>query len=376
MATVAIVGAGPAGASAGYRLASSGHEVTLVDRADFPRPKTCGDWITQGAVTALAESGLLPAELAASAAAEHAVIGSSLLAAPNGVTSEVEDAEKAYCIPRLVFDDILFRRAERAGCGFLKQDVRDLPAERQRSLRAFDHVVDARGVYAGVANCVALRSYWTVDTESLETGLGSTVRIFTDDVFRRGYGWVFPVAREGERTRFNVGVGMWKADSRSPGRTVADYYKKFVAENPTMRAILERGGEGGAPRGYSLAVADGQSRAAEDGILKIGDAANLTDPFTGEGIANAIRSGFLVAEAIDTASDPAEAGRQWQRLYEETFSRDLRAARAVRTLLVTTPAKNAAMWLLKRRPRLAERFHACLAGAFPWADLLSWSSLR
>lgn len=133
MATVAIVGAGPAGASAGYRLASSGHEVTLVDRADFPRPKTCGDWITQGAVTALAESGLLPAELAASAAAEHAVIGSSLLAAPNGVTSEVEDAEKAYCIPRLVFDDILFRRAERAGCGFLKQDVRDLPAERQRS---------------------------------------------------------------------------------------------------------------------------------------------------------------------------------------------------------------------------------------------------
>ena len=376
MATVAIVGAGPAGASAGFRLASMDHAVTLFDRAEFPRPKTCGDWITQGALRALEESGLPTSELLASAGAEHAVVTESLLAAPNGNASEVTSADAACCIPRRVFDDILFRRAVGAGCRFVRQDVRDLAAERRTSLKEFDHVVDARGVYAGVPNCVALRGYVAADTAALEPGLSSSVRIYADPVFRRGYGWVFPVAREGDRTRFNVGVGMWKADSRPPERTVAHYYERFVAGNPAMRALHDAGGYSTPPRGYSLAVADGRSRVVEDGVLKIGDAANLTDPLTGEGIANAIRSGFLVAEAIDSARSPVDAEERWRRQYADHFTRDLRAARLVRTLLEGTAAKNAAMWLLKRRPRFAERFHACLAGAYPWADLLSLSSLR
>ena len=58
MRTTTIVGAGPAGASAGFWLASRGHAVTLVDRAAFPRSKTCGDWIAQGSLAALAEMGL------------------------------------------------------------------------------------------------------------------------------------------------------------------------------------------------------------------------------------------------------------------------------------------------------------------------------
>lgn len=378
MATVAIVGAGPAGASAGYRLASDGHAVTLFDRAEFPRPKTCGDWITQGAIRALSVSGLTPSDLETAAADQHATIGASLLAAPNGATSEVKDAEKAYCIPRLVFDDILFQRAVRAGCLFVKRDVRDLAGEGRALLGEFDHVVDARGVYAGAANCVALRGYWTTEAGGLEPDLLSTVRLYADETFRRGYGWIFPVTREGDRVCFNVGVGMWKADSRAPGGTVADYYRKFVAENPTMQALSTAGAEKAPPRGYSLAVADGRNRVAESGVLKIGDAANLTDPLTGEGIANAIRSGFLVAEAIEwaaAAGEPSRAEEAWKRRYREAFARDLQAARVVRALLVGTRAKNGAMWLMKKRPAFAERFHATLAGASPWADLLSWSSL-
>jgi flavin-dependent dehydrogenase len=378
MATVAIVGSGPAGASAAYRLASHGHAVTLFDRAEFPRPKVCGDWITQGAIRALSESGLTPSDLEGGAADQHATIQASLLAAPNGATSEVMDAEKAYCIPRVVFDDILHRRAVRAGCRFVRRDIRDLAAERRESLGAFDHVVDARGVYAGVANCVALRGYWTTKAAGLEPGLLSTVRIYADETFRRGYGWIFPVAREGGRVRFNVGVGMWKADSRAPGGTVADYYRKFVAENTTMRNLSALGAVKTRPRGYSLAVADGRSEVVEGGVLKIGDAANLTDPLTGEGIANAIRSGFLVAEAIDfaaAAGEPSRAEEAWRHRYRESFARDLQAARIVRALLVGTRAKNGAMWLMQRRPAFAERFHASLAGVFPWADLLSPSSL-
>jgi flavin-dependent dehydrogenase len=378
MAKVAIVGAGPAGASAGFGLASKGHDVVLFDRAEFPRPKTCGDWITQGALRALAASGLSPKDLEAESAGQHAVVDRSLLAAPNGDTSEVPDDEKALCIPRLVFDDVLVRRAVRAGCRLERRDVRDLAAERREALAGFDHLVDARGVYAGSPNCVALRAYWTAEAAGLEPGLESSVRIYADDVFRRGYGWVFPVAREGDRVRFNVGVGMWKADSRPPGGTVADYWTRFVEQNPAMRALAAAAVEKAPPRGYSLAVADGRNRLVEDGVLKIGDAANLTDPLTGEGIANAVRSGFSVAEAIDStaaAGEPARAAAAWQEVFRREFAPDLRAARLVRALLVRTAFKNGAMWLMKKRPAFAERFHASLAGAFPWADLLSWSSL-
>ena len=374
MATVAIVGAGPAGASAGYHLASRGHRVTLLDRAAFPRPKVCGDWIAEGSVETLAASGLLPDELEA-AAPEHAALSGSRVASPRGETSEVRHSRRAYCIPRLVFDDILLRRALRAGCTFEREDVRDLRPGQGRRLDGFDHVMDARGVYAGRANCVALRAYWTVDVEGLDPSWASTVHFFADDVFRRGYGWVFPVAREGARVRFNLGVGLWKADSRGPGRNVAAFWEKFVAGNPMVRALEPRAVDKARPQGHHVAVAEWANRVSGGGVLRIGDAANLTDPLTGEGIANALRSGALAAEAIHRAADAAEAERAWQGFYETEFAPDLRAALVVRALLVGTRAKNAALWLMKRRPAFAERFHASLAGAHPWRDLLSVRAL-
>jgi flavin-dependent dehydrogenase len=374
MARVAIVGAGPAGSVAGHRLATRGHAVTLFDRAAFPRPKTCGDWIAEGAIDALASSGLGPEELTR-AASEYAVLTGSLLGSPRGETSEVRHSRKAYCIPRLVFDDILFRRARGAGCEFVRQEVRDLRPGHRGVLDEFDHVIDARGVRGGAPNGVALRAYWTVNAAQLPPAVKSTVQLFADDVFRRGYGWIFPVATTGDRLRLNVGVGMWKADSRGPGRNVAAYYEKFVSTHAAMRELSRHVLEKSRPQGYHVAMAEWRNRVAGDGVLRVGDAANLTDPLTGEGIANAVRSGLLVADAIDSARSAPEAERAWQRLYETVFARDLRAALAVRMLLASTRGKNAAMWLMKRRPGLAERFHASLAGAHPWHRLLSLNAL-
>ena len=65
MARIAVVGAGPSGCSAGYHLARSGHHVTLIDRAVFPRDKTCGDVVSFGAQQALSAMGLYPAQLEA-----------------------------------------------------------------------------------------------------------------------------------------------------------------------------------------------------------------------------------------------------------------------------------------------------------------------
>ena len=73
MARIAIVGAGPAGSAAGWHLATRGHEVTLIDRAAFPRPKTCGDWITLGAVAELDRLGLTRSIIESTANERHRV---------------------------------------------------------------------------------------------------------------------------------------------------------------------------------------------------------------------------------------------------------------------------------------------------------------
>src|SRR5690606_769514 len=132
-------GAGPAGSSAGWHLASRGHHVTLIDRAAFPRPKTCGDWITLGSVAELARLGLTRAR-SEREAAESAAITGTVIVAPGGRSTSSTPREPAYCIPRLVFDDLLWRHAVEAGCEAVRRVVRDIAADRE--LAHFDHIID------------------------------------------------------------------------------------------------------------------------------------------------------------------------------------------------------------------------------------------
>jgi len=369
MAKIAIVGAGPAGAAAGYHLAARGNAVTLVDRAAFPRPKTCGDWIPPGAVHELARMGIDSGALER-LASERARIVSTVLTAPDGRASGNPVQEPAYCVPRRVFDEILWRQAVAAGCTPLRREIRELARAEGEFLGGFDHVIDARGAHAGEANAVALRGYWTVPRERLAPDDAGAVRIHTDARYRRGYGWIFPVHANAEAVRFNVGVGLWKADS-ARGHSVADYFARFVADDPVARRLRAAATETERPVGYHVALARWRNPVTEDGVLRIGDAANLADPLTGDGIANALKSGFLVAQAIDAAASAQDAAARWQRLCDESFGAELRTALVLRRLLTSTPAKNLAARLLAGLPALRTRLHGAIFGETHYRALLA-----
>src|SRR5678815_4685837 len=166
MARIAIVGAGPAGSAAGWHLASRGHEVTLFDRATFPRPKTCGDWITLGAVAELDRLGLTR-PIIECGASERAAVTHTAIVSPSGRRTVNPSREPAYCIPRTVFDNMLWRHAVKAGCRPMQRTVRSIGAGDGEFLREWPYVIDARGANAGDANAVALRAYWTVPTGAL-----------------------------------------------------------------------------------------------------------------------------------------------------------------------------------------------------------------
>ena len=375
MARIAIVGAGPAGSSAGYHLARRGHAVTLIDRAEFPRNKTCGDWITPIALHELAGMGLDGPALDRCAPGRPCIQG-SVLVSPDGRRSEQPLRTSGTCIPRRFFDALLRERALAAGCEPMRRAVRDLLHGDGEFLRDFDHVIDARGAHAGVPNAVALRAYWTVRREDLEPEFGaefvSRVQIHTDAEYRRGYGWIFPVHVDASTMRFNIGVGLWKADSRL-GHSVADYFDRFVRGNPVAQPLREASQQAEKPVGYHVALARWRNRVATDGILRIGDAANLADPLTGDGIGNALASGRLVADAIGDAAATrgrSEAAAAWQRLHDQRLSGELRAALTLRQSLVTTRAKNLAnRWVLAPLPRVRARLHGSIFGETGYRDV-------
>jgi len=362
-----VVGAGPAGAATGHHLARSGHTVLLVDEHEFPRPKTCGDWITRGALVELETMGLPWSQLRAEAR-QRAEIHGSIVGAPNGRTSHVarRGDDPSGCVPRQVLDALLVRRALEAGCRFERARVKD-PGTL---LGDHDLVVDARGVYAGQANTVAVRAYWTVPTVRVDAMTRSTVQLFTVEHLRMGYGWIFPVDVDREHVLFNLGVGVWRAEHDARGGRIREDFERFVEGNPVTRRLAAVALERGRTRGHHLALANGRIEVAGGGVLRVGDAANLTDPITGEGIANAVLSGRLVARAIDGAHDPAHAQRRWQRSYEARLLPELAAAQRVQRLLAGTRRKNLAMWLLQRSKGLAARFHGSLEGVVSYRDVL------
>jgi flavin-dependent dehydrogenase len=264
----------------------------------------------------------------------------------------------ACCIPRLVFDALLWQHAVDAGCTPLQRTVRDIASSGLAG--DFDHVVDARGAHAGTPNAVALRAYWTMPRSVMAMDEAATVQMHTDAMFRRGYGWMFPVQVDGARVRVNLGVGL-RADDSVRGSSVTDFYARFVETNDVLRrwraaANVEK--PVGCHVGLGLAVND----VASGGILRIGDAANLADPLTGDGIGNALTSGRLVAEAIDTDADPAAAAAAWQARYDAVFASEFRRALLLQRLLTPTPAKNAGARLLTALPPLRRRVQGAIFG--------------
>src|SRR3989344_8891302 len=139
---VIVVGAGPAGSTCSMFLAKKGIKVLLVDRASFPRDKTCGDAISGKSARVLKELGL-DKDLEKK---DHAKIYGVLLSSPNGSVVEIPIPKQAdgkarygYCARRMVFDNFLFENAKKVVETGEKFNVTDIIKEN-------DHVVGVKGI--------------------------------------------------------------------------------------------------------------------------------------------------------------------------------------------------------------------------------------
>jgi geranylgeranyl reductase family protein len=318
---VLIVGAGPGGSTAAYHLARHGVDVTVLEKASFPREKVCGDGLTPRAITSLNRMGI---DTDDPRFERHA--GLRIYARRTTLELPWPSLEDypgyGLTMTRDSFDELLARTAEKAGATLLERnealspvtdgdwvtgarvhrlDEGDEVEIRARFTIAADGSASRFGSQVGVRRDpakplgIAARRYYRVDRHP-----GPWLEVWMDlwdgDAIMPGYGWLFALA-DGS---VNLGAGLLNTFKNFKDVSAQRVFDAFWQMLPEEWNINEGTAEGRVLSG-PLPMGGSRVPAAVPGLLLVGDAAGMVNPFNGEGIAYAMENGELAAELISEA---------------------------------------------------------------------------
>jgi menaquinone-9 beta-reductase len=371
---VLVVGGGPAGTSTACALARSGARVTLLDRARFPRPKPCAEYLSPQASRVLAAMGALDA-VEASGAAQ---LAGMIVRAPNGARIRgrflADHGFRAYrdrglALPRTRLDAILLDSARAAGVevheGMRVVDLIRDAAGRTAGVKALDAhgdsrtwsarvVVGADGLHSVVARRLGLARRWPWPRRI------ALVAHFRDVGGMSEFGEMH-VAPDGYVGLADVGGGLVNVAAVFPQRAAraiaadpAAFFDSWLARQPELGARFAAARRVEPVRAVGP-FASHARRAWAPGALLVGDAADFFDPFTGEGIYCALRGGELAAlharAALDAPS-PRAADRALAA-YDRARRREFRGKWTVERVIGAVVAHAP---LMNRAARCCEAF--------------------
>ena len=326
-ADVIVVGAGPGGSSAAYHLARAGLDVLLLEKSTFPREKVCGDGLTPRAVKQLVGMGI------SLDPGEGWFPNKGIRIIGGGVRIELDWPELSsypgfgLVRTRRGFDEIVARAAQRAGARLLEGvtvtgPVLDDGAQRIVGVTARDTAAPGNGdggtertyrarlVVAADGNSsrlslamglrkrddrplgVAIRTYYTSprhDDDYLETWLD----LWDGSALLPGYGWIFGV---GDGTS-NVGLGLLNTSTSFGHIDYRAMLRRWLATMPPEWGFGEEN-QTGPVRGAALPMGFNRTPHYTSGLLLVGDAGGMVNPFNGEGISTAMESGEIAAQVI------------------------------------------------------------------------------
>jgi len=356
-----VIGAGPAGSTAGRTLALSGAKVLILDKAKFPRDKPCGGGVTVRADRACGVD--------LSPVTEREIYGVRVSVDLGRRFDRTSSRLLAAMTQRSKLDSFLLENAACAGA-----DVRDGTSVRAIEIDGATARVHANGdVYesrvligADGVNGVTAKALG-LDTSS-ETGVAFDANYPLDDRLAAswsrfiaidlhgipgGYGWVFP-----KGNHLNIGVGGWQRIAPSLKHRLAAYCAYYGFDASRLSGH----------RGYRLPFRRHDAVVVRGPAMLAGDAASLVDPLSGEGIWAAFVSGRLAAEEAQrlVAGDVRDL-RGYQRALDHVMRDETLASQRLHLILERLPG--ATVMALKYSDRLWRYVTEIVRGEITYADL-------
>lgn len=318
---VVVIGGGPGGATTAAYLSKLGHSVLLLDKQKFPRDKTCGDAISgksRGVLRDLGITDIVEAQ-------PHSKVFGIIFSAPDGTVVDIpipqdKGVDYGYCCRREVYDNLLFSYVKG-----LKNVTTMEEFEMTDVIKEGNRVVAIKGtdkktgkemtfngkVFVGADGALSMFArklgYPESDPHHICAGArgyykgvkGLTTRIelhFVKEAIP-GYFWIFPL----EDGMANVGIGMLASDVAKHKYNLKDLMLKIISDNPMFKDRFSEAEMVGNIKGWTLPLGSNHKKPYGEGFVLVGDAASLIDPFSGEGIGNAMTSGKIASATIHKA---------------------------------------------------------------------------
>ncbi len=335
-----IIGAGPAGSAAALYAKKHNLKTLLLEKSKYPRDKICGDAISGKSMGVLNDLGLLEEiqKLPGN------VINSFGFGSPNGKMIEIPIGRKdrgevpnGLVIQRKLFDHFLFKQAKQAASKTIEEfTVTDVIIENNmvtgvvgkdklsdEAIRFYGKIIiGADGFQSIIARktdiylhdpkhwVVALRQYY----KNVKVNDGVIEIHFVNEIIP-GYFWIFPM-NDGI---VNVGIGMLHEAIKKNKIDLKKAMDLIIKKNTLFRDRFVDAQPLEEPKGWNLPVGSTRRKITGNGFMLLGDAAGLIDPFSGEGIGNALFSAKIAIEQAVRAIKTGNVSDKYLMMYEETL---------------------------------------------------------
>ena len=319
-----VIGAGPAGARAAQQLSAAGASTLLLERQSLPRYKACGGGVPARTLRLLDDLDIAPVS-----EGHVDTIDVSRFGQPQ--FRKKSERPLAWMVMRDRFDQFLTDLAAESGVSvadstpvqsiFETDDCYEIETPtgtvRARHILAADGATGPTARWLGIASAPTRSAAYEVEVAAPRDALDHWHQAANVDVGYRpwGYGWVFP--KDGK-----LSVGVVNAPKR--GRSIRKHTDRYLARLGLADSEVLK--VQGHPIRYRRAKSE---PVAKNRALLLGDAAGLADEFTAEGIAYAVHSANLAADAVLYSDNPAAT---YTESINQHIQPELNAARTISRL--------------------------------------------